>query len=239
MPMQKLRLVLLAALIGAMVACGGSGTPASTTVNTVVAAQPLGPEAVLTKLLQELMAGDYSATSDLVDEAQLALLAAIEEPDATALLSYEDRGLSVQARDNFWSAFAASFPGLVEAEPDSITATIDRQFATDGVRFAIGTIRFGVQEISGAFVLRLVEDRWVLDPIATFGGPFVAPIRNWLRTIPPEQVAPVSDLLRRDAPSWRLLGDLQTDEIEAGIAIKDEVDDLLIEIGAGVPEGGS
>jgi hypothetical protein len=237
--MQKLRLVLLAALIGATAACGGSGTPASTTANTIVTPQPLGPEAVLTKLLQELWASNYSATSDLVDEAQLGLLAAIEVPDATALLSYEDRGLSSQARDNFWSAFAASLPGLVDAEPDSIAATIDRQFATDGVRFAIGSIRFGVQEISGVFVLRLVDDRWELDPIATFGGPFVAPIRNWLRTSPPEQVAPVSDLLRRDAPSWRLLADLQTDEIEAGIAIKSEVDDLLIEIGASFPEGGS
>jgi len=237
--MQKLRFVFLAGLIGATGACGGSGTPGSTTVNTGFSPQQLGPEAVLTHLLRELRASDYAATSDLVDEAQLGLLAAIEVPDATSLLSYEEQGLSVQARDNFWSAFAASLPGLVAAEPDSISATIDRQFATDGVRFAIGTIRFGVQEISGVFVLRLVEDGWQLDLIATFGGPFVAPIRNWLRTIPPEQVAPVSDLLRRDAPSWRLLGDLQTDESQAGIAITSEVADLLIEIGAGLPDSGS
>lgn len=222
-------------LIGALLivgACGQAAEPSSTTASQVVDDGMIGPEAALTQLFQALGAGDYTQTEGLVDEAQLGLLAAIEVPDATAYFRYEQEGLTVRARNNFWSSFAGSMTGLLETPADGITATIERQFAADGTRFAIGKVRLGLQEISGDFVLRLVDDEWRLDPIATFGGAFVAPIRNWLRAIPPADVAPVSELLRRDADSWRLLSDLQTDESEAGITISSEVANLLIEIGA-------
>lgn len=206
--------------------------PPSTTVSLAVENGGIGPEAALTQLFEVLSAGDYAQTEDLVDEAHLGLLAAIEVSDATAYFKYEQEGLTPQARNNFWSSFAASMTGLLETPADEINATIERQFAADGTRFAIGKVRLGIQEISGDFVLRLVGDEWRLDPIATFGGAFVAPIRNWLRVIPSADVAPVSELLRRDTDSWRLLADLQTDESESGITISSEVAKLLIEIGA-------
>lgn len=213
-------------------ACGQAAGPSSTTVTQVVDNEVIGPEVALMQLFAALSAGDYAQTENLVDEAQLGLLAAIEVPDATAYFTYEQEGLTSQARNNFWASFAASMSGLLETPADGISTTIERQFAADGTRFAIGKVRLGIQEISGDFVLRLVDDQWRLDPIATFGGAFVAPIRNWLRVIPPADVAPVSELLRRDTDSWRLLADLQTDENEAGITISSEVAKLLIEIGA-------
>jgi hypothetical protein len=230
--MQRLRLLVGIAVLSALGGCGQSAAPVSITVDQANNTEIVGPEVVLTQLFQALGSEDYVGTEPLVDEAQLGLLTAIEVPDATAYFGYERDGLSAQARNNFWSAFAQSMTGLVGAPADDISARIERQFAADGTRFAIGRVRVGVVEISGDFVLRLVDDQWRLDPIATFGGAFVAPIRNWLRVIPPADVGPVSELLRRDADSWRLLGDLQTDENEAGITISSEVADLLVEIGA-------
>lgn len=230
--MQRLRLLVGIAVLLALGACGQSAVPASITVDQAKNSEVVGPEVVLTQLFQALASEDYVGTEPLVDEGQLGLLTAIEVPDATAYFGYERDGLSAQARNNFWSAFAQSMTGLVGAPADDISARIERQFAADGIRFAIGRVRVGVVEISGDFVLRLVDDHWRLDPIATFGGAFVAPIRNWLRVIPPADVGPVSELLRRDSASWRLLGDLQTDENEAGITISSEVADLLVEIGA-------
>lgn len=238
--MRNLKLLVGVAVLSALGACGQSAVPASTTVddadnvaNDVVDNNEIvGPEIVLTRLFQALGSEDYARTESLVDEGQLGLLTAVEVPDATAYFGYERDGLSDRARNNFWSAFATSMTGLVGSPPDDISARIERQFATDGTRFAIGRVRLGIEEVSGDFILRLVDEEWRLDPIATFGGAFVAPIRNWLRVIPPADVAPVSELLRRDAASWRLLGDLQTDENEAGITISSEVADLLVEIGA-------
>ncbi len=218
-------------MLAALGACGQAAVPVSATADQATNNEIVGPEVVLTQLFQALASEDYSLIESLVDESQLGLLTAIEVPDATAYFGYERDGLSAQARNNFWSAFATSMTGLVGSAED-ISARIDRQFAADGTRFAIGRVRQGAVEISGDFVLRLVEDEWRLDPIATFGGAFVAPIRNWLRVIPPADVGRVSELLRRDAASWRLLGDLQTDENEAGITISSEVADLLVEIGA-------
>ena len=230
--MKRFRLFAGIVVLSTLGACGQSAVPVSTTVNQVNTNEIIGPEVVLGQLFQALGSEDYAATESLVDESQLGLLTAIEVPDASAYFAYQRDGLSAQARNNFWSAFAASMTGLAGAPAEDISARIDRQFAADGTRFAIGRVRQGTVEISGDFVLRLVDDEWRLDPIATFGGAFVAPIRNWLRVIPPADVAPVSELLRRDAPSWRLLGDLQTDENEAGITISSEVADLLVEIGA-------
>lgn len=230
--MKNFRVLVGMAVLSALGACGQSAVPVSTTANQANNNEIIGPEVVLTQLFQALGSEDYALTESLVDESQLGLLTAIEVPDATAYFGYERDGLSARARNNFWSAFATSMTGLVGSPSEDISARIERQFAADGTRFAIGRVRQGAVEISGDFVLRLVDDEWRLDPISTFGGAFVAPIRNWLRVIPPADVGRVSELLRRDAVSWRLLGDLQTDENEAGITISSEVADLLVEIGA-------
>ena len=221
-------------LIGLLLAAGcvesSEPGPQDDGPNEVV--QPSDPGEALTRLVTHLANGEYAVTADLVDEGHIGLLAAIEVNDADVLVDFYTSGISEQARVNFWSGFSASMPGLSGIADDDISITIDRQFATDGNRFALGFVRLGSEPVHGNFVLRLDGDRWVLDPIATFGGAFVTPIRAWLRVIPSEDFAQLSNIIRQDASSWRALGELQTLDDEAGIIITREIADLLIEIGS-------
>ena len=229
--MHRFHVLILVGLLS-MAGCVESSEPSQSGDDGSEVVQPLDPGETLTRLVTHLANADYAATAELVDEGQIGLLAAIEVNDASVLVDFYTSGLTEQARINFWSGFAASLPGLSGIPADQISITIDRQFATDGVRFALGFVRLGLEPVNGNFVLRLDDDRWVLDPIATFGGAFVTPIRAWMRVIPGEDFAQVSNIIRQEAPSWLVLKELQTLDSEAGIAITREVTDLLIEIGA-------
>ena len=183
--------VALVGLVVMLAACD-AGSVTDTTVPDAGTAQTPDPTVVVVELFEYLITEDFAATSSVVDEERLAVLAAVEDSSADALIAFASQGLSETVRRNFWSSFAVSMPELIGAESPDVAAMLDRQFAIAGDRFAVVSVRVGPDMINGSFVVRLVDGQWLLDPIATFGGSFVAPLRLWLRAIPSEQLEEAS-----------------------------------------------
>ena len=93
---------VLVALVLALGGCSGDGEAASTTV------PPPGPRAVVSDLVEALDREDWAATSSLVDEDQLALLAAVESEDPAEASEIVEAGTPAGVRAAFWESFVQS-----------------------------------------------------------------------------------------------------------------------------------
>ncbi len=220
------RLIAVACVV--LSAC--SSTPATTTVTTRPVPEASGPEEILEAFLAALQTADYGATAPYVDETQVALLAGIEDADATSYLALHDDGLTEPVRTNFWSSFAGAIPGLEGSGPVDLLVTSAGQFDVAGTRFARVDLRFRGSVASGQWVLRQTDDTWVVDPIATFGGAFVSPVRLWMRGVADADVPKVRARVAANRTSWEALGIQQDPNDEAGVAVLAELSGLLAEL---------
>lgn len=184
----------------------------------------------LVEFLGMLREGRYEDTATLVDEPQLLLLTAIEVGDASMLTDVVSGSaeLSAQVRRNFWASFVAAIPGLAG------DADLDLRFATPftysagGDEFTAIDVTVGDNEAAGMWVLRNHPQRgWIIDPIASFGGPFVGPYTQWTGTLSADQrdvAVNAADFYRS---SWEALGDRQPLD-EPGVAIGQALTELFV-----------
>lgn len=215
--------LLLVVLFAA--ACGSSGGDVST---TSVGSSFSSPEESARYLFEQLAVGEFSNVTDVVDAERLAVLTSIESADAQLFLS--DEAIDERTSINFWSQFVAALPQFDGSGTD-VDVTVERQFAIEGDRFATATVRVDGMSIPGQFVLRLTNEEWKLDAVASFGGPFISPIRSWLRTIPSDQVDEVRAKMITYRTSFLALVETQDMEDETGIILTSTVSELLAELG--------
>ncbi|MDH3307370.1 MAG: hypothetical protein OEO77_07640 [Acidimicrobiia bacterium] len=225
--MQR-RLLLFFMVVLLLIACGDT-TGEQTTITVPPVA--LTPAQTLDAFLGALQSGAYDETAPHVDEAQVALFASIEDASASTFLMLTDSGLTSQVRTNFWSSFAGAIDGLEGSTSADVIIDEQGQFVTAGERFARVDLRFRGEVASGVWVLRNVDDIWLVDPIATFGGAFVSPVRLWMRSIDPVDYPPVLSRVAGFRPSWEALAALQDENDEAGVAVLAELEGLLAELG--------
>jgi hypothetical protein len=159
------------------------GTP--TTAAALPGAE--SPELAVERFLAALVAEDWQATSPMVYEDQLALLASIEgvTPPETAAMLRE--GVPPVVRANFWSGFVEGFPVFAEQDVGEILIGSTEVFTVGGEQFGAVQVVFRYQPGAGAWVTRAEDGRWRVDMFATFGPSFANPLREWLETLPDDE----------------------------------------------------
>lgn len=189
------------------------------------------PQTAAEFVFESLAAGDYQQASEGVDGRRLAVLTSIESDSGQVFLQSADNGVDEQTSTNFWSQFVAAMDQFGQG-PQPVETTVIRQFAIADDRFASVAVRVGDKSIPGAFVFRLSGGEWKLDALASFGGPFISPIRSWLRTIPSADLDPVRTELGTFQSSFLALVEIQNMDDESGIIVTESVKELLAELGA-------
>lgn len=218
------RLLILVLLTAALFACGADSDDTAPIATTSVAG--VAPEQVLESFLGTLRNGKYAATTDYVDESQLALFASIESGDPDTLVQMSTRGVTDGVRDNFWASFVEAIPGLAGAGPDAVLLSEGESFAADQSEFVKIDAEFPQSGGAGTWILRDgPSDGWMIDIIATFGAAFVNPLSGWMQAMTPEQRSEVAGLVAVHDDSWDALGSLQGDD-EAGVAVRAALNDL-------------
>ncbi len=164
---------VLVAVVLALAGCSGDGEAASTTV------PPPGPRAVVSDLVDALDREDWEATSTLVDEDQLALLAAVESEDPAEASEIVEAGTPPAVRAAFWSSFIESLNTFSGRKLSKGEVGDPERFRVGSVRFAAVPFRLG-RRASHDWVLRNGPDGWKVDLLATFGARFATPLHDWL-----------------------------------------------------------
>lgn len=169
---------LIAALALVAAACGGeSGESTSTTV-----VEFDDPRTVVQDLVEALIDEDWSGTEGLADERHIAFLTAIERGSSREVASMLRAGIPSEVRVDFWSSFALSLPTYTG---ESITriqvGSVTDQFVVDGNEYV--AVDMFVADSKAEWILRLTDEGWVLDLIATFGTGFLPNLRAWFAFI--------------------------------------------------------
>ena len=174
----------------ALAGCSGEEQAASTTV-------PLpGPRAVVSDLVKALEREDWEATRSLVDDGQLALLAAVESEDVSEAEEMVEAGPPPGVRAAFWSSFIESLNTFSGRELAKGEIGDPERFRVGSVRFSAVPFRFG-RRISHDWVLRQGPDGWKVDLLATFGARFATPLHDWLVAVEgAPEVAKIRQALR-------------------------------------------
>lgn len=190
------------------------------------------PSVVLLEFLNALRDGDVDATAEMVDEPQILLLAAIEAGDPTLLEGVAGGTAEVddQIRRNFWASFAAAVPGLADPETGGFEFSEPQEYTAEGARFQVVDAALADGTSVGTWVLRN-EDGWIIDPIGSFGGPFVGPYTDWLQSLTGQDFEVARSAAARYRSSWTVLGDRQPLD-EPGIAIGFSLEELFGELDA-------
>ena len=205
------------ALSLALVACGGSAEPTTT---TVVALAPSTPEAAFADLVEALGSDDLESMTELTDLAQIPLLAIAEGLDARSVseLTSTDRA-AVSA--NFWQGFTEQLRASVGVDlADLRVDSVDR-VDVGGTEFATVELVYSRDASARRMVLRNSDAGWVVDLIASFPSPMLGQIPNAAHLIRSLGDPSLTDSLRGYEPSVRfVLEDPGLDPLlnQAGIA---------------------
>ena len=162
---------------------------------------------MVTDLVDALDREDWAATSALVDEGQLALLAAVESDGAVEASEMVEAGPPPAVRDAFWSSFVESLATFSGRDLSKGEIGDPDRFRVGSVRFAAVPFQLG-RRASHDWVLRMSPDGWKVDLLATFGARFAMPLHDWLVAVEgTPEVARVRQALQRDRASLEAAAD--------------------------------
>ena len=220
-------MIIFAVFVAACSSPSATTLAAGVAGETTSAATAPDPSVVLLQFLNSLRDGDFVAAGDLTDEPQLLLLAAIEAADASLLGGIPDGAatLDPQIRENFWSSFVTAVPGLSGTESFSFSEPEEYLAAADEFQAIMVTLGDGTT--IGTWVLRNdPSDGWLIDPIASLGGPFVGSYSDWTSSLTAGQRLLAQQAAGYYRSSWQVLADRQPGD-DPGVAVAQSVDDLL------------
>ncbi len=205
-----------------LAACAGSDAT-MTTVVPASAPPAAEPGERLTEFLTDLRNSRFDSIADLADERHVALFAALESNDAGLL--EPGRRLDSQVTRNFWGSFVAAVPGL--GGDGQMQLSEPSLFEVGGDQFASVELTVEGEDGVGTWVLRSSgSDGWVVDPIASFGGPFLTPLVQWLRESSGAEQSLVADAVAAHRSSFEALALRQRDD-EPGVAIGLALEELF------------
>jgi hypothetical protein len=202
-------LLLVFALVAAG-ACGDAGTTTSTTAaptSTTVAPSPLAatPAEAVERWLLAVDTGSAAATRSLIDDTQLALILAMDNPITIAQLADLVRnGIPTDLRSAYWSAFGASFSDFAGADTGRLQVKQTQEFAVGRRAFAAVEIGFVDRIGSTTVVTAAVGEGWIVDLMATLGPTLVRPLRDLLAALGPDDDGnAVRSAMAESVPSLR------------------------------------
>ncbi len=171
------RLIVVLCISVVSVSCG-SGPSASTTS----AAALDDPRILVRSFVDALIDEEYGALEGLVDERHLAFLTAIERGTSREVAGMLKTGVPDDVRRDVWASFARSLSSYTGESIGRIrVGSVTAEFAVGQSEFV--AVDMFVADGKAEWILRLTDDGWVIDLLATFGTAFLPNLRGWFAFI--------------------------------------------------------
>jgi ABC-type Fe3+-hydroxamate transport system substrate-binding protein len=168
--------------------CGSTQETASTTTTTRPEL-PERPELAVDQMVAALMLNDVEALRYLTSDRQLAIIVALEGGGTAELAEMLELGVPTGVAENFWVSFVEGFPELVGESIENMEFRTSIPQRVGGIEFVSYPIAFGSAAAGTEWFVRLTEDGWQIDLLASFGGPFASALESLVeRTADPDVV---------------------------------------------------
>ena len=226
------RLLAAILLVVALLGCAPS-VPVTTTTTTKPAVGADTPDGALRTLLSAVGEDDLVGVATVTDDAQVALLIALDGAELSEVASMLRDGVPESSLTAFWASFQNTYARSLGEDVEGMLIGEGEHATVDGVEFAI--VKSALRKSSGAteWIARRESDgSWRVDLFATFGPIFAQPMRLWLTTLPDDlETGVVRKALAAQRPS--LLAAIQRHPlgpISPGVA--EQMRGLLVDVGA-------
>lgn len=201
--MRRLTVLLCLAALAAACGSGEANTEPSAT------AEGAGdPAAAVAELLDALTEGRAADTEAVVDESQLAILTFIEGASGEEVARLIADGVPADVRRSFWNTFTESLPQFAGETVGRLHVGDVESVQLETSDFAAVSVEIGDTGRAADWLVRMTDDGWKVDLLATFGIAVAPNLWAWSETLPqgePRQA--VLDAIDEHRPSLQVARD--------------------------------
>lgn len=171
------RTAFLIALSILVAACQSGSAPTTTSV-ALSEQLPDHPELAVDQMVAALMLNDLEEIRALTSDHQLAIIVSLEGGTQDELVAMIGSGVPDDVAANFWTAFIEGLPELVGATVQDMEFGSSIPQNVEGVEFMSFPVGLGTGTAGTEWFVRLTEDGWQVDLIATFAAPFSSALES-------------------------------------------------------------